>query len=357
VSTRSTTGHKQRRVTLKDVATHLGLSSATVSVVLNRAPAADSIPEKTKDRVLAAVEELGYRPDLLARSLRRRRSHAIGVLVPNIGEDYAAGVMAGAEHLLTERGYFYLAASHRWQPELLAENLNRLKDRSVDGLMLIATVIEESPGLPTVVVAGHNRLPDVTNVIIDHDAAAMQALTHLVEHGHQRIAFLQGQPRNTDTGDRWRAITEAAAVLGIEILPELVREIGDPPLGEDFFSPERRYLSGFEMGQELLAERAGFTALFAFNDVSAIGAIRAFLDAGLRVPEDISVIGFDDIQSARFQNPSLTTIHQPLRAMGELAASALLDRLAGGPQHDFLTVEATLVVRSSSGPAPATPKR
>ncbi|HVS62693.1 MAG TPA: LacI family DNA-binding transcriptional regulator [Thermoanaerobaculia bacterium] len=353
MTTRSSTGRKTGRVTLKDVANHLGLSSATVSVVLNRSPAADSIPDKTKDRVLAAVEELGYRPDLLARSLRRRRSHAIGVLVPNIGEDYAAGVMAGAEHLLSERGYFYLAASHRWQPDLLDENLNRLKDRSVEGLILIATPIHESPGLPTVVVAGHNRLPDVTNVIIDHDAAAMQALSHLVEHGHRTIAVLKGQPRNTDTADRWRAISRAASELGIEIRPELVKEIADLPAGDDLFSPERRYRQGFEIGQELLAvDHTPFTALFAFNDVSAIGAIRAFLDAGRRVPEDISVVGFDDIQSAPFQNPSLTTIHQPLRKMGELAASTLLDRLAGGPRHDFLTVEATLVVRGSSGLAP-----
>jgi len=352
VTIRAGGSRKKGRVTLKDVANHVGLSSATVSVVLNRSPAADSIPEKTKDRVLAAVEELGYRPDLVARSLRRRRSHAIGVLVPNIGEDYAAGVMAGAEHLLTERGYFSLAASHRWQPDLLEENLNRLKDRLVEGLILIATRIHESPGLPTVVVAGHNRLPDVTNVIIDHDSAAMQALSHLVEHGHRSIAVLKGQPRNTDTADRWRAIARAAEELGIEIPPELVKEIEDLPPGDDLFSPERRYRQGFEIGRELLAEGVPFTALFAFNDVSAIGAIRAFLDAGRRVPEDISVIGFDDIQSAPFQNPSLTTIHQPLRKMGELAASTLLDRLAGAPHQDFLTVEATLVVRGSSGPAP-----
>jgi DNA-binding LacI/PurR family transcriptional regulator len=344
----------KRRVTLKDVAARLDLSAATVSLVLNRAPAADSIPQKTKDRVLAAVEEMGYRPDLLARSLRRRRSHSVGVLVPNIGEDYAAGVMGGAESYLSSKGYFYLAASHRWRPDLLTENLNRLKDRSVEGLILIATPIRVSPELPTVVVAGHERLPGVTNVVIDHDAAALQALTHLMEHGHERVAFLKGQPLNTDTADRWRAISEMASKLGLEVRPELVKQLEDSP-DADLYSPERRYRRSYEIGQELLAGGSDFSALFAFNDVSAIGATRAFLDAGKSIPGHISVIGFDDIQSAGFQNPTLTTIHQPLREMGELAAKTLLDRLAGGPhevQDDFLTVEPSLVVRASTGPAP-----
>jgi LacI family transcriptional regulator len=189
-------------------------------------------------------------------------------------------------------------------------------------------------------------------VIIDHDVAAEQALTHLRDNGHRRIAFLKGNVHNTDTADRWRAISEAAQRVGLEIRSELVKEIGGP-VGEDLFSPERRYRTGFEIGRELLAAGSPFTALFTFNDVSAIGAIRAFLDAGLAVPEDVSVIGFDDIPSARFQNPSLTTIHQPLREMGELAAKTLLDRLSGAPREDFLTVEPNLVVRGSSGPAPS----
>jgi LacI family transcriptional regulator len=280
----------------------------------------------------------------------------VGVLVPNIGEDYAAGVMGGAESYLSARGYFYLAASHRWRPDLLTENLNRLSDRSVEGFILIATPIRASPELPTVVVAGHERLPGVTNVVIDHDAAALQALTHLAEHGHEHIAFLKGQPLNTDTADRWRAISEVAAQLDLEIRPELVHQLGDSP-DADLYSPEQRYLKSYEIGQELLATGSEFTALFAFNDVSAIGATRAFLDAGKSVPGDISVVGFDDIQSARFQNPTLTTIHQPLREMGELAAETLLDRLGGGEQDDFLTVEPSLVVRGSTGPAPVVKRR
>ncbi len=343
-------GAPKNRVTLKDVAAHLGLSSATVSMVINRSPGAQSIPERTKKRVLAAVDELGYRPDLLARSLRRRRSHSIGVLVPNIGEDYAAGVMCGAERFLTERGYFYLAASHRWQSSLLAENLNRLRDRSVDGMLLIATSLEESPGLPAVVVAGHREVPDTTNVVVDHDRAAHLALGHLRDLGHQEIAFLRGHPRNADTADRWRAISEVAPGLGIEIRPEWVKQIGDDPAPQTHFSREHRYRRGFEIAQELLSESPGFTALFAFNDVSAIGAIRAFLDAGLSVPNDVSVVGFDDIQSAPFQNPSLTTIRQPLREIGELAASALLERVRGKDPGSTLMVEPVLVVRDSSGP-------
>jgi LacI family transcriptional regulator len=343
----------KRRVTLKDVARRVDLSPATVSLVINRAPAADSIPQTTKDRILAAVEELDYRPDRLAQSLRRGRSSSVGVLVPNIGEDYAAGIMGGVERYLAQKDYFYLAASHRWDPALLSENLSRLEDRSVDGLILIATPIKSAPRLPTVVVAGHQRLPGVTNLVIDHNVAARQALTHLVEHGHERIAVLKGHPLNTDTGDRWRAISEVAADLGVAIRPELVRQFSDRER-RDVFSPELRYREGYEIGQELLAGEAPFTALFAFNDVSAIGVVRAILDRGLRVPEDISVVGFDDIQSARFQNPSLTTIHQPLREMGELAARTLLRQLSGEgatpAAADFVTVEPTLVIRDSTGP-------
>ena len=345
-------------MTIKDVARHVGLSPATVSLVLNRAPTAASIPQPTQDRILAAVEELNYRPDRLAQSLRRGRSASVGILVPDIGEAYAAGIMGGVERGLSEKDYLFLAASHRWDLERLAESLDRLEDRSVDGLILVATPIREIPGLPTVVVAGHERLPGVTNVIIDHDVAAAQALSHLAEHGHERIAVLKGHhPLDTDTADRWRAVAEAAQAHGVEVPPELVKELGDGR-SRDVFAAEARYREGFGAAREVLAEGVPFTALFAFDDISAIGATRALLDAGLRVPEDVSVIGFDDVQSARFQSPGLTTIRQPLREMGELAARTLLARIAGGAgPPDVLSVEPVLVIRESTGPAPARARR
>ncbi len=345
-----------KRVTLKTVAEHLGLSPATISVVLNDSPVADAIPAETKKRVFAAAKKLNYRPNYLARSLRGKRSFSVGVLVPEISEGYAAGVMSGVEGHLVREGYFYLMASHRSKPDLLEEYLKHLEDRSVEGFILVAAHLAKAPSLPTVVLSGHQRLPGVTNVVLDQDHAAHLALSHLRELGHERIAFFRGAKGNADADDRWRAIVETAASFGLEIAPELALQLVGTSYGP-VFSPEEGYQEGYIYGQKLLAtvpkgQRPEFTALFAFNDVSAIGAMRAFLDAGLRVPEDVSVVGFDDILSAAFHNPSLTTVRQPLRRMGETGSEILLERLAGKNSHpDFVTVEPELVVRASTGPA------
>ncbi len=344
-------GRSGKRVTLKAVAEYLKLSPATVSVVLNRSPVADSIPRETQERVFAAVRKLHYRPNYLARSLRGMRSLSVGVLVPEISEGYAAGVMSGVEGHLIHEGYFYLVASHRSQPDLVEEYLNVLEDRSVEGFILVAAQIATAPRLPTVAVAGHKKLEGVTNVVIGHERAAHLALSHLAELGHERIAFFKGHEYSADTEERWRSILEAADGLGIEVRPErTVQLVGD--FTEHIFSAEEGYQEGYVFGQKLLAQNPDFTALFAFNDISAIGAMRAFLDAGLRIPEDVSVVGFDDIQSAAFHNPSLTTVRQPLREMGDIASKILLRRLAGDSYPDFVTVEPELMIRASTGPPP-----
>jgi DNA-binding LacI/PurR family transcriptional regulator len=344
-------GRSGRRVTLKQVAADLGLSPTTVSLVLNRSPAADSIPDETHRRVFAAAEKLGYRPDFVARSLRSRRTFSVGVLVPEISDAYASGVLGGVEDRLLEEGYFYLLASHRSRGELLREQMQLLRDRLVDGFILVATPLHEPPGVPTVAIAGHNSLDQVTNVVIDHDRAATLALTHLANLGHRRIAFFKGPAHSADTETRWQAIRKAAAALGLEVRPELTLQLGGDAL-EERFSPQEAHEEGHAFGRKLLEVGSPFSALFAFNDVSAIGAMRAFLDAGLRVPEQISVVGFDDIHAAAFQNPSLTTVRQPLIQMGETATRILLRHLAGEvPERDTLTVEPELMLRDSTGPA------
>ena len=350
---------RSRTVTLRQVAAHVGLSPATVSMVLNQAPASAAIPQETQERIFAAARELKYRPNYLARSLRSRRSYQVGVLVPEISEPYAAEVMSGIEGFLLETHYHYLVASHRRSTEsLLHEYLDLMRARAVEGLILVAGELHEDPALPAVVVSGHVPLDGVTNVVIDHDRAAQQTLSHLAGLGHERIGFFKGQPGSADTEDRWRAILEVASALGLVVRPELTVQLsGEPEL--DAFAPADGYEEGYAFARLLLERRQPFTALFCFDDVSAIGAIRAFLDAGLRVPEDVSVVGFDDIQSAAYQNPTLTTVRQPLREMGELAARILLQRLDGGePSGEaFVTVEPELVVRGSTGPAPRRPER
>jgi len=343
---------EKRATTLKDVAEHVGLSPATVSLVLNRAPAADSIPLETHERVLAAAKELDYRPNFVARSLRSRRTFSIGVLVPEISEGYATAVMSGVEDHLLDHGYFPLMASHRFRDDLIAENLVLLRERLVEGFILVNTLLREPPGLPTVTISSHERFPGVTNVVIDHDRAATLALSHLAELGHERIAVLRGHPLTGDSSDRWRAISQAADALGLDIPAELTLQFGDASLEEES-SPEVHLREGYQYGERLLASPAEFTAFFAFNDIAAIGAMKAFADAGLRVPEDVSVVGFDDIESAGFHNPSLTTVRQPMHEMGEIASRILLERLGGKmPESDVITVEPDLVVRESTGPAP-----
>lgn len=344
------TQKKTKAVTLKAVAEHVGLSTATVSVVLNRSPVADSIPAETQERVFAAARELKYRPNYMARSLRSQRSFSVGVLVPEIIDGYAVGVMSGIETLLLREGYFYLVASHRSKDDLLEEYLQLLKDRLVEGFILVATTLDKPPGLPTAAVAGHRSHDDLTNVILDHDRAIFLALEHLAELGHERIAFFKGHAHSSDTEDRWQAILEVAARLGLDVLSELTLQLSGDPTGK-VFSPQEGYQEGYAFGQRLLDREVDFSALFAFNDVSAIGAMRAFLDAGLKVPEDVSIVGFDDILSAAFQNPGLTTVRQPLREMGEMAARTLLDRLGHDtPMPEVLTIAPELVVRGSTAP-------
>ena len=335
-------GANNQPISLKRLAAHLGLSPATVSIVINRTRTSDTIPEETKRRIIDAARELNYRPNIIARSLRQQRTYSVGVLLPELSDGYSALVLSGIEDCLFQNGYALLTASHRHKEELIKEYPKLFFDRAVEGLITIDTQYSDNLPFPVVSVSGHLRIDGVTNIELNHDTAAELALAHLLELGHRRIAFIKGQSFSSDTEIRWESIRRAAKRLGVIIIPELVEQLlGDSP------SPE----VGYSAMASLLARTREFTALFSFNDVSAIGAIRALHDAGVRVPEDISVVGFDDIYGAAFHNPALTTIRQPLVKMGLLAAETLLCRIARtGETVAALQVEPELVVRESSGP-------
>ena len=334
--------NRSEPVSQRMLADYLGLSSATISLVLNGSPVADSIPQKTKDRVFAAARNFNYRPNFVARSLRTQRSYMIGVLVPEVSEGYASAVMGGIEDQLLQEGYFYLVASHRHMPDLIEEYPQVLQRRSVEGLIAVDTPWTQQISIPVVSVSGRGKAKGITQIVLDHDRAAELALEHLYHLGHRRVAFIKGQSFSSDTEVRWNAIGKAAKRLGLEIRPELVVQLeGDSP------SPE----VGYGVTHKLVANREAFTALFAFNDISAIGSIRALRENGYRVPEDVSVVGFDDIQSAAFQNPALTTVRQPLRRMGRLAAETVLSSITAPAAHKSsrrIMVEPELVVREST---------
>jgi LacI family transcriptional regulator len=333
-------------VTIADLASHLSLTKGTISAVLNNSPYARSIPQHTQDRILAAAAELNYRPNAMARYLRQKRSFSIGIVTEEIGDPYSSVLISGIESVLSQRKYIFLTVVHRHNAELLKQYLEVLRVRGAEGIISIDTVITSPLALPLVAIPGYSALPGVHNIVLDHHRAAKMALEHLIGLGHRRIAVFRGQKLSADSAARWDSIRSIAKQLGVPIDKKLVVE-----LAGDHASPQ----PGYEGVQQLQARGAKYSAIFAYNDMSAIGAIQALQELGRSVPEDISVVGFDDVREASFYSPALTTVRQPLRKMGELASQILLDRIEGkedGPND--VKVEPEFVVRNSTASCTAT---
>ncbi len=330
-----------RPVTLKVLAEYLDLSPATVSIVLNNSPVAKSIAPATRQRVLAAAAKFKYRANVHARMLRTRLSNTIGVMVPELSEGYFTAVMSGVELCLLDAGYLSYTVSHLNRPDLIDEYPQLLMDRSIDGLLVVNTELHHKLPIPVVGISSHSKLPGLTNLELDHTHAASKALRHLYDLGHRRIAFMKGQPFIPDSELRWAALLTAAAALALPVRPELCLFLEHTALSAEV---------GYQPVRELLARTRDFTAIVCFNDLAAIGAIRAIEDAGLHCPADLSVIGFDDITAARFYNPRLTTIAQPLQKMGQTAANLLIKRIQSpnDPYPDVVTFDPELVVRESA---------
>lgn len=282
---------------------------------MNRSAAAHRISHKTQQRILAAAEALRYKPNVFASGLRKKRSFTIGVLVPEISEGYPTAILGGIEDALLQEGFFYFIVSHRHRKELLREYPHLLISRAVEGIIAVDSSLDEDLPVPVVAISGNSSRPSATHITLDQEMAARFALEHLQHLGHQRIAFIKGQSFSSDTEQRWEAIRAVASEIGISVDSKLTVQLhGDSPGTQP----------GYEATVKLLARKQPFTAIFAFNDLSAIGAIAALHEAGIQVPDDVSVVGFDDILSASMSNPALTTVRQPLREMGHIAAVTLL---------------------------------
>jgi DNA-binding LacI/PurR family transcriptional regulator len=337
-------GRGEAKVTLKTIADRLNLTPGTVSASLNNSPAARSIPEQTKRRILATAKELNYRPNYFARSLRLQRTYTIGVLAEEIGDTYGALIISGIEEYLRKHNFFFLTVIHRHDEKLLQTYAQMLLARGVEGFITTDTSIKEELGLPTVAVGGQAPVKGVTNITLDHQLAARMALAHLSNLGHKEIAFLQGPAISADAAEWWKAICDIAEEMKIRIHPDLIAQID----GRD---PASRL--GYPLGKQLLARKRPFTAVLAYSDISAIGAMRAFDEAGCRIPEDLSVVGFDDIPSAALHRPGLTTVRRPLQRMGQIAAKTLIDRIEGQAEYpDEIAIEPEFVVRASTATAP-----
>lgn len=327
-------------VTLKAVAAHVGLSAGTVSAVLNDAPSARHIPKQTRERIIAAARKLDYRPNYFARSLRKRRTMTIGVIAHEIGDGYSSSIIAGIENGTRQRDYFFVTGVHRHDRVLFENYARMLMQRGAEGIITVDFNLAHSLPLPAVSIPGHVDNEGVTNIVLDHRHAAELALTHLTQLGHRKIAIFRGVPDSADAICRWEAVRDVAQEMGLALDPQLIIQID---------SHDSTPNLGYPFGKQLLQTGKSFTALFAYNDISAIGAIRAFQEAGLAVPRDVSVVGFDDIPAAAFHYPSLTTIRQPLRRMGEIAAEILIARIEDQKQAPReVAVQPEIVVREST---------
>src|ERR1700730_4060447 len=339
---RSDSGH---RITLKKLAEYLGLSRTTISMILNGVPEATRFPEETRQRVVESAKKLGYRPNYFARSLGSRRTYLIGVVAPDFGNGFEAAVLSGFERRLLNTGYTSLVATHHWSPELLRRHLETLCDRGVEGLLLINSTPSESPGIPAVTICTDRCPIWSTRISIDNAFGIRKGINHLASLGHKEIAFIKGPEGSGDTQERWNAVLSTCKALGVRVDPRLTIQL------ERLEPGTRQTEAGRIAAEDLLRRDRPFTALVAFNDISALGAMTALREAGHKVPEDVSVIGFDDIEFASIAYPALTTIRQPLQEMGATAAELLFRKLANDESVRDIRLRPELIVRSSTYPS------
>lgn len=332
---------------LRDLAAHLGLSRSTVSLVLNNSPVAQGLKAETRERVLKAAAELNYKANYFARVLNKKRSHMIGILSPDLTEGYDSELLTAMEGLLIERNYVYFISSHHWNRDLVHQLLQIFAERGAEGVILINTPVDAPPNIPLVSIGSLAHEFPVTRIVIDNAVGVHKALDYLYSLGHREIAFFKGHAGSSDTEARWAAYQEGCRKLGLPVDERLIVQLERIRDGLDPIS------EGYQAAGKLLKSGQPFTALMAFNDMSAVGAIHALRDAGKRVPEDVSVVGFDDVQAATIVQPPLTTIRQPLERMGVLATTEMLARIED-PLHavtEFL-IEPELVVRKSCAACP-----
>ncbi|GAA1808962.1 LacI family DNA-binding transcriptional regulator [Nesterenkonia flava] len=325
-------------MTIRDVARAAGVSVATVSKVIN---GRDGIAEATSARVLRVVSDLGYESSLVAASMRHRQTNHIGVLVAEF-EPFALQLLRGVSSALQDTKYNILAyagsvsaGSHTgWE----RRSLSRLGGTLIDGAIIVTpTVAQPASSIPTVAIDPHTGPAGLATVDTDNRGGARTATEHLIALGHRRIAHVRGRTDLESAQLRERGYREALEAAGLSCDPALVTDGGYRPA------------ESTSAAEELLAAEQPPTAIFAANDLSALEVIRVAASRGLRVPEDLSVVGFDDIPESAASTPGLTTIRQPLLQMGAAAAHMLLDMLGGSePEHTRLPAE--LIVRGSTAP-------
>jgi DNA-binding LacI/PurR family transcriptional regulator len=327
-------------VTIRDVARYASVSTTTVSHVIN---GTRFVEPETEERVRQAIARLGYRPNLLARSLRRQETHTIGLLVPDNSNPFFAEVARVIEDAGFAKGYSVILCNSDLSDAKQAAYLDVLLSKRVDGVLLVSSVAQQEPleqvlaaGIPVVVV--DRDVPDlpVDQVLVANDEGGFLAGQYLARLGHRRIGCITGISDETPSSGRVIGFRRALAEAGIALPAEAI------------VRGNERYAGGEEAMAKLLRRDLGLTAVFAFNDVMAIGALTALRRAHVAVPEAISIIGFDNIVQSAAMMPALTTVAQPVAELGQVSIRLLLDRIAQPHEpRSRITLPTQLIERES----------
>jgi len=330
-------------VTMRDVAQKAGVSIKTVSRVVNNQ---GEIAEATRQRVLAVIKELGYHPNRVAQAMITQRTHTIGFVIPDITNPFFPEVAQGIQDLARERDYNVFMCNAAGSPEENVYALHSLAAQGVDGIILWTSSISHENLIafadgyrPIAVVNRHLEHPSISQIIVDNYQGAMLAVDHLVGLGHTKIAMLAGYKDTPSKGRRGRVrgFYDALQEHGLTVVPDWIVP-GSPRLAR-----------GYEATFQLLSQAPQISAIFAYNDLLAMGAIRACHDLGRRVPDDCAIVGFDDIRFAEMITPRLTTVHYDKYALGRQTAKRLLEMVENPDTHfPTIYVGVKLVVRESA---------
>jgi LacI family transcriptional regulator len=345
-------------VTVRDIARESGFSIGTVSIVLNNAPLSQYVSEPTKQRIKEVARKLGYSPNQFARSLRGSRSRTVGVMVFDITDPFCTPILRGIESALYDESYLSILADAHNEHSRFEKYLEMMLERRVEALIVVANwlIVDinllsdlERHRIPIVIVARELQHESVSSVMVDNDAGARMAIEYLYRLGHRDIAFIRGPKPLGDSLIRWKTICEFAESVNLTIDPKLVAEV------PSWFDPSHGFTAARDLTQEILKTKHRFTALLAYDDVTALGTIHALENAGVRVPEDCSIIGFDDVAPAALSNPPLTTIRQPMEMMGAVAVGIISEAIRAGKENQEIAatrrkLAPELVIRQSTKP-------
>lgn len=343
-------------VTVRDIAQEAGVSIGAVSIVLNDAPLARYMAETTKRRIKEIARKLGYSPNQLARSLRGIRNHTIGLMVVDVTDPFCTPILRGIESSLYEASYMSVLADAHNQVSRFERYLEMMLERRVEGLIVVANwlVVDidllsdlERHRIPTVIIGRQLQSNSVSSVMVDNETGGRIAIEHLFSLGHRTIAFIRGPKVIGDSALRWKGIRAFARSARLQIDPHHVVEL------PSIVDPNHGFETAQKLTEELIKRTRTFTALLAYDDVTALGAMQALTKAGIRVPEQCSVVGFDDVAPAAFASPPLTTIRQPMQTMGATAVSMVTEAIKAAaesrePSVAQVKLAPEIVVRQST---------